>query len=231
MAERSLAAKGGDERDRRTRRSVRELIVPVRIADRCEFRVAPVYYDVQAKVESRASPRHTLPLLGITSDDVTSIVIDRPMSADPSASGNFNIATGFTQLRLRHRYRAGRLTLDSTVMGGFGNIGLSIGSIFGIDIRYDESTLRSTAEYQVDDRLTVAGGVDVSAQWAIITADFPASGRREGDPQLPGSIQDRNRVTGERFLQYYPAAWVEASLNPNDKLLVVPGAEHERLTP
>ena len=60
-------------------------------------------------------------VLALTSDDQTRLVLDRPADADPSLAGDFRIDTGFTQLRLSHRYRGDKLSLETTGMVGWGS--------------------------------------------------------------------------------------------------------------
>jgi TonB family protein len=191
------------------------------------FRVAPRYYDAQARVEWRATQRQTVDFLAITSDDRLGLIFERPQDDDPDVSGGFNLRTGFTQLRLRHRFKGERLRLDTIGMYGWGIIQVQVGGARGFDLRYRESTLRTTAEYPLSDAVTLAGGLDISAQWARLSAELPSTPSREGEPGLPTAVQDTTRVQGKRALQYYPATWVEARIKPVPGLLLVPGLRSE----
>ncbi|MCP3137233.1 TonB-dependent receptor [Pyxidicoccus xibeiensis] len=191
------------------------------------FRVAPRYYDAQARVEWRVSSRHTVDFLTLTSDDQLGLVSERPDDDDPAASGEFKLRTGFTQLRLRHRYRGDKLRLDTIGMYGWGIVLVNPPGPGGIDLRYREGTLRTTAEYPLSDAVTLAGGLDISAQRARLSSESSTTPSREGQPELPDAVQTRTRVESKRALQYYPATWVEARLKPVPQLLLVPGLRSE----
>ncbi|WP_370644078.1 TonB-dependent receptor domain-containing protein [Myxococcus sp. RHSTA-1-4] len=191
------------------------------------FRVAPRYYDAQARVEWRASSRHTLDFLTLTSDDQLGLVFERPSDDDPTASGDFRLRTGFTQLRLRHRYRGEKLRLDTIGMYGWGIVLVNPPGVGGIDLRYREGTLRTTAEYPLSDAVTLAGGLDISAQRAQLTSETSTTISREGQPELPDAVREYTRIQSKRATQYYPATWVEARLKPLPELLVVPGLRSE----
>ena len=193
-----------------------------------QLSVAPRYYDAQARVEWRATPRNSFSLLALTSDDVSETAIDRPSSADPSFAGTFLVRTRFDQVRLRHRFTGDRWRSDTQFMLGRGGTTLKVGNAFGIDIQFVEQTLRHTSEYAVADWLTLAGGIDVNNQQATVVADLrEGGGNREGEPNIPGAALERVQATAKDFIQYYPATWVEARWKPLPGLLVVPGIRSE----
>ena len=193
-----------------------------------QLSVAPRYYDAQARVEWRATPRNSFSLLALTSDDVSETAIARPTSADPSFAGTFLVRTRFDQVRLRHRYGGDRWRFDTQFMVGRGGTTLKVGNAFGIDVQFVEQTLRHTTEYALADWLTLAGGIDVNNQQATVVADLrEGGGNREGEPNIPGAALERVQATARDFIQYYPATWLEARWKPLPGLLVVPGIRSE----
>ena len=187
------------------------------------LRVAPRYYDMQARVDWKVNARHSLHLLGLTSNDRLGLVIERPADADAEIQGNFDLRTAFSQLRLRHRYQGERLRVDTIGMVGGADLKVDVGTAFGFSLDSLELGLRTTAEYPLAPWVTLAGGLDVLSQKATVSAELPGEIPREGEPQLPGEIQDRTSVQGKEATQYYPATWVELRLQPVEGLLVVPG--------
>lgn len=187
--------------------------------------VAPRYYDAQAKAEWRVNDQHTLTLLALTSDDTLSLLFDRPSNGDPTAVGTFHLETGFTQVRLQHRYRGGGWRLENSALVGIAKVLVQPNAQRGIEINSKELGLRSTTEYEFGAALTVAGGIDVLHQPASIRANLPGQAI-EGQPAQPGILRPVASVDS-RFSQYYPSAWAEARWRPIPRLLLVPGVRSE----
>jgi TonB family protein len=188
------------------------------------IQVAPRYYDAQLKLHWTPSQQHTFTLQALTSNDVLGLVFDRPADQDPSVNGDFNITTGFSQLRLGHQYRAGRFTLDSQALVGNTFIEFILGDRF-LNISGLDFGVRSTAEYTVSEGLTVAGGLDVNYTRANVKARVQAP-LREGEPIGPG-VTDEILTANANSYQYFPAIWAEARWRPLKELLVVPGLRSE----
>jgi TonB family protein len=188
------------------------------------IQVAPRYYDAQLKLNWTPSKQHTFTLQGLISNDVLGLLFDRPADNDPSVNGEFEITTGFTQLRLGHQYKAGAFTLDSQGLVGNTLIEFVLGDrnlrISSLDI-----DVRSTAEYTVSEALTLAGGLDIDYSNADVTARVQAP-PREGEPPAPVLLDEILEVDGT-FFQYFPAVWAEARWKPLPGLLVVPGVRSE----
>jgi TonB family protein len=188
------------------------------------IQVAPRYYDAQLKLHWTPSQQHTFTLQALTSNDVLGLVFDRPADQDPSVNGDFNITTGFSQLRLGHQYKAGRLTLDSQALVGNTLIEFILGDRF-LRISGLDFGVRSTAEYTMSEGLTVAGGLDVNYTRAKVRARVQAP-FREGEPIGPG-VTDEILTANANAYQYFPAIWAEARWRPLKELLVVPGLRSE----
>lgn len=188
------------------------------------IQVAPRYYDAQVKLQWTPSKQHTFTLQGLTSNDVLGLVFDRPADNDPSVNGDFNITTGFNQLRLGHQYKAGKLSLDSQGLVGNTLIEFTLGDRY-LRISSLDLYLRSTAEYVLSDTLTLAGGLDVNYAHANVKARVQAP-LREGEPLGP-QITDEIITANGSYYQYFPGVWAEARWKPLQGLLVVPGVRSE----
>jgi TonB family protein len=187
---------------------------------------APQYYDMQLQLDWHPrSSRHSLNFQALTSRDKLGLLLERPAEQDPSVQGNLDVRTGFSQLRLRHQYKGERLRLDTIGLLGNTKLKFQIGAARGLSIDGVDSNVRSTAEYTLGERVTLAGGVDVSR----VTADVKANVQqppREGEPMGPG-VADEIISTDSTYIQYFPAAWAELRLKPLERLLLVPGFRFE----
>ncbi|RYZ39050.1 MAG: TonB-dependent receptor [Myxococcaceae bacterium] len=188
------------------------------------LQVAPRYYDAQAKLVWKPNKRHTFTLQGLTSRDRLALLLDQPADGDPSVNGGLDVTTGFNQLRLRHQYREGKLTLDTHALIGNTLLDFAIGER-GLRIASTDLFLRPTIEYAFNDAVTVAGGLDVVTNLAKVRASIQQP-PREGEPPTPLVTEDLINIDGN-FTQYYPSAWAEVRWRPVKELLVVPGIRTE----
>jgi TonB family protein len=188
------------------------------------IQVAPRYYDAQLKLHWTPSKQHTLTLQGLISNDVLGLVFDRPADDDPSVNGEFELTTGFRQLRLGHQYKVGSLTLDSQALVGGTLIEFTLGDRF-LRVSSLDLGLRSTAEYTLHEALTLAGGLDIDYARADVKARVQAP-LREGEPFSPLIIEEILTADGA-FYQYFPGVWAEARWRPLKGLLLVPGVRSE----
>ncbi|RKG77047.1 TonB family protein [Corallococcus sp. CA049B] len=206
------------------RRSYIDLVLKAVPFDDDSLQVAPRYYDAQAKLVWKPSRRHTFTLQGLTSRDRLALLLDQPADGDPSVNGGLDVTTGFNQLRLRHQFREGKLTLDTHGLVGNTILDFQIGER-GLRIASTDLYLRPTVEYAFNDNVTVAGGLDVVANLANVTASIQQP-PREGEPPSPLVTEDLINIDG-KFTQYYPSAWAEVRWRPIQDLLVVPGIRTE----
>jgi TonB family protein len=188
------------------------------------IQVAPRYYDAQLKLHWTPSRQHTFTLQALTSNDVLGLVFERPVDDDPSINGEFEITTGFSQLRLGHQYKAGNLTVDSQGLVGNTVVEFSIGDRF-LRVSSLDLGLRSTAEYTFSEALTLAGGLDIDYGGADVEARVQAP-PREGETFTPSFLSELLTVDGS-YYQYFPGVWAEARWRPLEGLLVVPGLRSE----
>ncbi|AFE03674.1 TonB family protein [Corallococcus coralloides DSM 2259] len=206
------------------RRSYIDLVLKAVPFDDDSLQVAPRYYDAQAKLVWKPSRRHTFTLQGLTSRDRLALLLDQPADGDPTVNGGLDVTTGFNQLRLRHQFREGKLLLDTHGLVGNTILDFQIGER-GLRIASTDLYLRPTVEYAFNDNVTVAGGLDVVANLANVTASIQQP-PREGEPPSPLVTEDLINIDG-KFTQYYPSAWAEVRWRPLQDLLVVPGVRTE----
>ncbi|MBZ4375772.1 TonB-dependent receptor domain-containing protein [Corallococcus sp. AS-1-6] len=206
------------------RRSYIDLVLKAVPFDDDSLQVAPRYYDAQAKLVWKPTSRHTFTLQGLTSRDRLALLLDQPADGDPSVNGSLDVTTGFNQLRLRHQFRDGRLTLDTHGLIGNTILDFQIGER-GLRIASTDLYLRPTVEFAFNDSVTLAGGLDVVANLANVRASIQQP-PREGEPPSPLVTEDLINIDG-KFTQYYPSAWAEVRWRPIKDLLVVPGVRTE----
>ncbi|TSC22848.1 TonB-dependent receptor domain-containing protein [Corallococcus sp. Z5C101001] len=206
------------------RRSYIDLLLKLVPFDDNSLQVAPRYYDAQAKLVWKPNKKNTFTLQGLTSRDRLALLLDQPADGDPSVNGGLDVTTGFNQLRLRHQFREGKLTLDTHALVGNTLLDFQIGER-GLRIASTDLFLRPTVEYAFDDAVTVAGGLDVVANLAKVRASIQQP-PREGEPPTPLVTEDLVNIDG-KFTQYYPSAWAEVRWRPVKDLLVVPGVRTE----
>ena len=195
--------------------------------------VAPKYYDAQVRLDYR--PRgsaHQFSLLGVTSDDSLGLLINRPSDADPNLSGSIDAETGFSQLRGKHQFRSGALSVETVAMFeklllrfivGPSNFFLSGHNLF----------LRSTVGYEVSDALGLSAGLDLANRRVAVGATFRQSFLfREGDFNSQGPRPDDATLTvpPTLFWRFSPGLWTEARWRVLPDLLLTPGVRLDTYT-
>ncbi|HET7788570.1 MAG TPA: TonB-dependent receptor [Myxococcales bacterium] len=210
------------------RRSYIDYIIRAAVSDSADLglTVAPRYYDAQLRVDYRPKDSaHAFSLLALTSDDALGLVLKRPTQQDPNLSGSIDAETGFQQLRLKHEWRSGPLSVAT------------IGMIERLLLRFDVGTsnlhllghdtyLRSTATWDVSEALGLAGGVDIANRRLQVGAVFRQSFLfREGDFNTQGPRPDDAVITSPPALyhRFSPGAWAEARLRVSPQLTLTPG--------
>ncbi len=188
---------------------------------------APSYYDAQVRLDWKPrGTNHTLQLLALTSDDSLGLLFKRPFANDPNVSGDLNVETGFSQVRLKDGWRSGPWSVDTVAMYEhlllkFG-IGTTLFSLFANDLY-----LRSVGTYEVSDELKLTAGFESINRHVNVAANLTASVLfREGDPnQNNGPRGDGEKITvgALPFNRYSPALFAEARWRPLPGLTVSPG--------
>jgi TonB family protein len=148
-----------------------------------DFQLSPVYYDYQAKLYWRASPRDDVDLFIFGSDDQLSVIAKQP---DPTISAAFNSHTFYHRALVRWQHRFGKIaTLTVTPSFGYdvpfqfkatiGNINLSV------DAETLEYSLRSAARINVFPWMRLDVGIDYEGnRWSLGALAPSAAMPREG---------------------------------------------------
>ncbi len=217
------------------RRSYIDLILKAAVPSNADFglTVAPKYYDAQLRIDWRPpSSPHQLSLLALTSDDALGLVLKRPTEQDPNLSGSVDAETGFQQIRAKHLYRRGVLSLETVAMFeklllqfvvGPSNFFLNGHNLF----------LRSTATVEVADALVLSGGLDAANRRVAVGATFRQSFLfREGDYNSQGPRPDDATLTVPATLynRLSPGAWAEARIKLLPNLVFTPGVRVDTYT-
>ncbi len=188
--------------------------------------VAPVYYDAQFRLEyqPKGSP-HRLSLFALTSKDELGLLFKRPLDSDPNVSGDFELVTAFSQIRLRDQYRSGPWSVDTTAMFEWIDLKVNIGTQF-FTLQGPDLFLRSTVTRDVDESLTLAGGVDLANRHPRVTSRFSAALYvREGqfNQNTPPRPDDALLEIQGHFNRFSPGLWGEARYRPITPLSITAG--------
>jgi TonB family protein len=189
---------------------------------------APSYYDAQLRIDWKPKgTSHTLQFLGLTSDDSLSLLFKRPLDSDPNVSGDLDLETGFSQLRLKDNWRSGAWSVDTVAMYEHLVLRFGIGSnrfsLIGNDLH-----LRSQAAYEVGEALQLSFGAEAINQHLNVASDVPASAlAREGDPNQNngprGDDTSRIKVGALPYNRSSGGLFAEARWKPLPRLSLTPG--------
>ena len=188
--------------------------------------VAPRYYDGQFRLDYQPpGSAHRLSLLALTSDDALGLLLSRPSAQDPNLSGSIDAETGFQQLRLKHEWRREGASVTTVAMFEKLLLSFVVGpSSFSLNAH--DLFLRSTAAWEVSDRLGFSAGIDVANRrlqvGAVVRQSFLF---REGDFNSQGPRPDDAvlKLRPALFNRLSPGAWMEARLQLLPGLLITPG--------
>ena len=188
--------------------------------------VAPVYYDAQLRLDYKPKgSAHQLSLFALTSRDELGLLVKHPLDSDPNVSGAFDLITAFSQVRLRHQYRRGPWSVDTTAMFEWIDLKINIGPQF-FTLGGPDLFLRSTAVHEFDDSLSIAFGADLANRHPRVTSRF-AQGLyvREGqyNQNTPPRADDALLEVETHYNRFSPAAWGEARFSPLPRLSLITG--------
>jgi len=188
------------------------------------FTAVPRYYDAQFRLDWRPpGSAHQLSLLALTSNDHLGMLFKRPISDDPNQTGGLDVGTGFSQLRLKHRWQSGIVSLDTVAMFEAQDNHFNVGSE-SVRVRGRNYMFRSTGTVQPSDEVAFSGGVDVAARRYAISARLPKSSYRlEGEPDTGRPDQPPTELPESRYDRYTPAIWAEARWKPLPGVTLTPG--------
>jgi hypothetical protein len=215
------------------RRSLIDLVLRSVSNENFNFTTAPQYYDAQVRLDYHPpGSAHSLSLLGLISDDQLGLLIRRPADADPNSSGDAFNEEQFSQLRLRHGYHSGSLSLDTSLLVGTQYTYSRYANRADARIHELQTGMRSTASYRFSEVVAGSIGLDVTNDHLHYRARAPLNGiPREGDtrdifrPDQP--IVDQPETIGNRF---NPAVWSELRLRLFQGFTLTPGVRFDAFT-
>lgn len=187
------------------------------------FTVAPRYWDWQASLDHKFSPRTSLTLFGFGSSDKLSFVNDQPAGTDTRAVGGLRFGVDFHGAFAVLRHTAKTWQSRTTVGGIWGLTGAQFGSL----LRFDATSLDLTLRHDVEvgrGPVRLRGGLDLlhTPFWA----DIYAPG---GQLAQEGSGRSNNASSGQyfnysgSFAFVGPGAWWDAVIDLSPRLQLVPG--------
>src|SRR5262245_57786707 len=147
---------------------------------------APVYWDYQFIGSYRPTDRDRVRAIVYGSFDDFKLILDNPVDNDPSIRGQLSQYSGFhrAQVAWKHTYdgTGGAVEHEITLTGGR----FSFGSTIGPDLKFDvpgwDGFLRAEWRAQVQQRVRLIGGLDVSETWFDGSYRGPALRQLDGDP-------------------------------------------------
>jgi TonB family protein len=182
-----------------------------------DLRVAPRYYDYQAKVAH--------PLLGgmgsvfaFGSDDLLTFVRPEDQPGRPS----FHLSTVFHRAGASWRRPMGALTNDVVLALGKDSLDVLRGEAFGIRTGVESLTLRDALGWKLSDSLSLETGADLSLR----RLSYEVYAAPPGSPGAVGDqFQDSPSTVAERATGYWlsPAVYAEADWRVTPRLRLVPG--------
>ena len=165
------------------RRSWIDVFLPIFTTN--DFQLSPIYYDYQAKLHWRASPRDELDTFIFGSDDAVRVIAHG--SADPTLDATFGSHTYYHRILARwlHRF-ASRATLTVTPSVGYDvpfEFKAQLGNtLLSADVATVEYSLRAAYRLPISRRLRFDAGIDLEGNRWALSIDGPQRAMpREGD--------------------------------------------------
>lgn len=183
---------------------------------------APVYYDYQAIAETKPSKTSRLRLQLYGSSDALEILINNPAAQEPGFGGTLSFSTEFYRLQAIYEQQLSEdWSLYSTMAVGNDTIDFRIGQAF-FRLDADGIQLRSELGYRAFQGLKINGGIDflVAPVDVIVRAPEPP---RPGEP-ADTPFSTKPLLESEVYTEGFRPAWyMDAEVQPTDRLLLVPG--------
>jgi TonB family protein len=157
-----------------------------------DFQLSPVYYDYQARLRWRATPRDDVDVFVFGSDDVLKLVLKRP---DPALSSAFDAHNYYHRglVAWHHRFGPGA-SLTVTPAVGY-DVPFQIGGTFGntalaLDVKSLTYSLRALLRWPLGRHVRLEAGLDFEGTRNPLAVTAPAAGQpREGeDPSSRGGF-------------------------------------------
>lgn len=183
---------------------------------------APVYYDYQAFLETRPTPRTRVRAGVYGSDDRLEILIKQPLSADPIIGGTIGFRTAFWRAQAEVKHELSDDTRATAMLSyGLDRLRFSVGGLF-LDLTDHPVTSRLELSHRITKGVTINVGQDVLWMPYEIAINAPPP-PRSGEPDPGPFVARRPLVFQGTDTIYRPGAYAELELAPHERLRLVPG--------
>ena len=184
------------------------------------FTSLPVYWDYQAMLEYRPTPRDRIRLTGLGSDDSLALVLSRPSETAPRFSGDFTTAIGFHagQLLWDHTFSP-RVTSRAMVSINRNKLSFGGGEQFGLDLSFWQLTGRYELSAQFTRHMRANLGLDIVGGPATIAFNGL---RQPTEGQTPNLSTQARAATQASDTIYHPGTYAELEITPTSTLRLIP---------
>ncbi|HEY6080378.1 MAG TPA: TonB-dependent receptor [Polyangiaceae bacterium] len=182
---------------------------------------APVYSDYQLIAEhDDGRSRTSLRFFG--SNDSFAVIITDPAAQDPGFGGNLSFSTSFYRIQALNQLKVSpKVDLNSMVSVGQDDINFSLG-IFRFDLKINPIYWREELAFKLAKGVKLNAGLDFNMgpfDVLVRAPEPPRPGEPPGGPFATKPLQE----TQSSDVAFRPGWYVEAELQPLDRLRVVPG--------
>jgi len=188
---------------------------------------APVYYDYQLIGTYRPTDRDKVRLMIYGSEDSFRLTLANPDDSDPTVRGKAEERSGFHrgQLTWKHKY-SDAVEHEINLTGGYLAFIQNLGPDLVFQVPGYDAYARAEWRARLSERVRLIAGLDLADARVAVKYNGPAVRQLDGDPSVFGPL------TGAQYLAldrgsvdfFRPAAYLEAIVQPTDRLQVVPGA-------
>ncbi len=183
---------------------------------------APVYSDYQLIVEHN-TPGSRTSLRAFGSDDRFEIIITDPAAQDPAFGGNLQFGQSFVRVQALNELRLSRdVELSSMLSIGRDRLDFGLG-IFKFDLELIPIYWREELAFKLTKGVKVNAGFDFSVGPFDVLARAPEP-PRPGEPQSGPFATRPLQESRSSGVAFRPGWYLEAELQPTERLRVVPGA-------
>jgi len=148
------------------------------------------------------------------SSDTFKLLFEQPSDADPTLSGNFNLATSFHRVQLSWSHKVSdRIDHDLELAAGMFDYVAGAGEAFDLDLSGAESYLRSEWRVRATDKVQLIAGFDGMLQLGKVSFSGPPLGQGEG-AGTPAQPSNQSTISGsDKFTAFMPAVYLESAID------------------
>lgn len=182
----------------------------------------PVYYDYQAALEWRPTPRDRLRIMGFGADDRFAFLFTRPQDVDPTLNGQVGTHTLFHRFQILYSHDfSTRTNLRALFATGYDDNAIHFARVADLDIDRVPLNGRVEVSHGLSRTARVNVGLDLFAGPVGVTFRGP---RPPGDGAgVVTSTEDLEQVaTQSTPFIVRPALWADLELQPTRALRVIP---------